>query len=181
LNAPAICSGLARSQGIASAELAPCLSFISCASCSRYSVERASSASLQPSWTNRRASEAPRPDPTPAMTAIRTLEFEDEFIEISLHALPVRFRSGEGDLLSCYFGCFKNFGRRQTYFEICVRIRETDDARRFFCNESSELHFLIIHRAQSHVGNRISHFQGGGNGSACASAVPQSPAPDPRP
>jgi hypothetical protein len=108
------------------------------------------------------------------MTAIRTLEFEDEFIEISLHALPVRFRSGEGDLLSCYFGCFKNFGRRQTYFEICVRIRETDDARRFFCNESSELHFLIIHRAQSHVGNRISHFQGGGNGSACASAVPSS-------
>ena len=33
---------------------------------------------------------------------------------------------------------------------------------RFFCNESSELHFLIIHRAQSHVGNRISNSQGGG-------------------
>jgi hypothetical protein len=41
------------------------------------------------------------PDPTPAMTAIRTLEFEDEFIETSLHALPVRFHSGESDLLSC--------------------------------------------------------------------------------
>jgi hypothetical protein len=44
------------------------------------------------------------------------------------------------DELSCYFGCFKNFGRRQTYFEICDRIRETDDSRRFFCNESSKLY-----------------------------------------
>ena len=93
LNAPAISPGSVRSQGTASAEPEPCLSFISSASCSRYSVERASSATLQPSSTKRRASEAPRPDPTPAMTAIRTLEFEDEFIEKSLHALPVRFHS----------------------------------------------------------------------------------------
>ena len=35
---------------------------------------------------------------------------------------------------------------------------------RFFCNQSSEFQFLIVHRAQSNVGNRISNFQGGGDG-----------------